>query len=1243
MSGDEVLELPAALAAEMRLLPQDRLLVRFASLPAAKAVSLLAASNGDWQLLSGRAAELERSVLSQLKVLAAGSRVPIWLTPDSCIWVRVLSVEADGGEAVQAAWLADGTELHIAPPEPSPPAASTNRPAGHSFFARVLCACERAPPLLVGLHPATMAARGLRRGDAVVISSREARRRTADWPGSSLHRRAESAPAFPPQHAFGFVEPLPSLPVPVPAVAASVCAASSPAHVALSSWVRRMVGVEPCELVRLRRLAQAATQSSGEARAVATRLETKVIAHKVGPRATFVRGGEFGAQADDEKERKEMAERERVGAQIQAWLCQLGGASTAGGADTQDARRQCTAEAIGECQPRGEGENGGQGGIGDVVSCIGEGKEVHPGWETVRAGVLAMGGVPFPRGGLVQAVKSIGAPMRPSACAGDEARASASSSAGEEWLLSSAAASAPSQPCDDRASPLLLPCTDRSGMRVTFGDGATASARRNAASFLVCLAPIEAANGSTERRAAPWRTLGGRNSELRSVVTYARAAVSRADCAPARLLHSGDADDRIVAPALPKRAPLAPMGLAIVGSAGAGTTALMHAAAEILALGAELEDVERGDPPPDEGIIGARYDGRTHDEAEPALKPSLPSLKQPRLAPVWCVSLPARALATVQPAQAINRVKEALSVSLTHAPALLIFEDLDSVAPAALSPEEPGATTVTESSSFPEALAELLASFGRDPRSSRVALMATCKADETLHGCLRSAGLFECNLKLATLDAAGRAAALRAMMRSRGLHAVHGAVQAAAAIAEGFSAAEISSLLTVAAVGAASRPVSEDGTTAERELHRGAGDNVNDRGRRKPVFHLTAGDFRRAAVHVCRASDRPSPLSLDAAGGGDGLASVGGLREAKRALYDAVLLPLAHPSLFGRAPLRLRSGALLHGPTGCGKTLLARAVAAEAGLPFICIQGAEILDKYIGASEAKVREAFSRASACAPSILFFDEFDAIGRARGADATGVTDRVVNQILCHLDGVEELGRVFVLAATNRPELIDAALVRPGRLDLSVACPLPDEEERADILKIMAKAARVGSRASNALGEIARKTSGFSGAELRAIFNNAQLALAHEALDASAATPAGKSSNNGAERAHVAPLSGLDDTTKFSAARLLEVTGQDAPWLDAPLVCSREFGDTTALERAHLGQASIVSNGKADARQSNERQTPEMEARHLHEALRGLLEMRAAVAANAPPSTMRMGSTGDSIVPRTIAIGKCRIVHA
>ncbi|CAN0364833.1 unnamed protein product, partial [Laminaria digitata] len=160
-------------------------------------------------------------------------------------------------------------------------------------------------------------------------------------------------------------------------------------------------------------------------------------------------------------------------------------------------------------------------------------------------------------------------------------------------------------------------------------------------------------------------------------------------------------------------------------------------------------------------------------------------------------------------------------------------------------------------------------------------------------------------------------------------------------------------------------------------------------------------------------------------------------------------LPVKYGRLFEATPTRLPTGALLYGPPGCGKTLLAGAVAAECGLNFISVKGPEVLDKYIGASEQAVRSLFARAASAAPCVLFFDEFEAVAPRRGNDNTGVTDRVVNQLLTFLDGVEGRDGVYVLGATSRPDLIDSALLRPGRLDRQLYCGFPDELEREDIL--------------------------------------------------------------------------------------------------------------------------------------------------------------------------------------------------
>ncbi|CCD24458.1 AAA family ATPase peroxin 1 NDAI_0D01440 [Naumovozyma dairenensis CBS 421] len=228
---------------------------------------------------------------------------------------------------------------------------------------------------------------------------------------------------------------------------------------------------------------------------------------------------------------------------------------------------------------------------------------------------------------------------------------------------------------------------------------------------------------------------------------------------------------------------------------------------------------------------------------------------------------------------------------------------------------------------------------------------------------------------------------------------------------------------------------------------------------------------------------------------------IGGLKNVKRLLLETLEWPTKYSPIFKRCPLRLRSGILLYGYPGCGKTLLASAIAQQCGLNFISVKGPEILNKYIGASEQNVRELFERAQSVQPCILFFDEFDSIAPKRGHDSTGVTDRVVNQLLTQMDGAEGLEGVYILAATSRPDLIDPALLRPGRLDKSVLCNIPNEEDRYDIMCSI-----TGDETSNNelklkndtdLKAVVQATVGYSGADLQGLCYNAYLKAVHRYL--------------------------------------------------------------------------------------------------------------------------------------------------
>lgn len=217
---------------------------------------------------------------------------------------------------------------------------------------------------------------------------------------------------------------------------------------------------------------------------------------------------------------------------------------------------------------------------------------------------------------------------------------------------------------------------------------------------------------------------------------------------------------------------------------------------------------------------------------------------------------------------------------------------------------------------------------------------------------------------------------------------------------------------------------------------------------------------------------------------------VGGLVEPKRLLREALEWPLLHGELFEVAGVRQLKGILLSGPPGCGKTLLAQAAASSTMVNFISVKGPALMSKYIGESEHAVREVFRKAKQAAPCLVFFDEIDALVQRRGSGASdaGVGERVVAQFLAELDGVEKLNGVLVIAATNRLDMIDTALLRPGRFDVVVEIPLPDEAERLAILRVQARGKPVAEEVNLEL--IAANASGLTGADLGAVCQHAAL---------------------------------------------------------------------------------------------------------------------------------------------------------
>ncbi|KAF9070811.1 P-loop containing nucleoside triphosphate hydrolase protein [Rhodocollybia butyracea] len=417
-----------------------------------------------------------------------------------------------------------------------------------------------------------------------------------------------------------------------------------------------------------------------------------------------------------------------------------------------------------------------------------------------------------------------------------------------------------------------------------------------------------------------------------------------------------------------------------------------------------------------------------------------------------------------------------LETAIWHKPTILILDNLHELL----------GTESEQSDSFRiRHITELFLSlFSSSARSSSmncrgVILLATAPSSAALHPLINTAHIFEEVVNVTPPNKDARRDILSKIIQNR-LDTATDLNQATespinftylATQTEGYSATDLQDLVS-------------------RAIHQVAMRMANEN--KMPV--LTMADFETARADFVPLSLRDIKLEKSDISWAD----IGGLHETRRVLRETLEWPTKYGPIFAQSPLRLRSGLLLFGYPGCGKTLLASAVAKECGLNFIGVKGPEILNKYIGASEKTVRDIFERASSAKPCVLFFDEFDSIAPKRGHDSTGVTDRVVNQMLTQMDGAEGLDGVYVLAATSRPDLIDSALLRPGRLDKSLLCNMPDVEERKDILEAVSR--KVSLAASVDLSEVAQATEGFSGADLQALIYNAHLEVINTSIASS-----------------------------------------------------------------------------------------------------------------------------------------------
>ncbi|WP_019347736.1 AAA family ATPase, partial [Mycolicibacterium conceptionense] len=412
----------------------------------------------------------------------------------------------------------------------------------------------------------------------------------------------------------------------------------------------------------------------------------------------------------------------------------------------------------------------------------------------------------------------------------------------------------------------------------------------------------------------------------------------------------------------------------------------------------------------------------------------------------------------------LSRVSDAVA-SVRDGGGVLLISDVDALLPA------------TAADRTPEPVAALIIGELREAVATRgVAFIATSAVPIGVDPRLRAPDLCDRELALSLPDATTRKALLEVLLRG-----VPSAELNLAEIADrtpGFVVADLAALVREGALRAASR-ASADGN--------------------EPV--LWQEDLT-GSLTVIRPLSRSAAEEVSV--GSVTLEDVGDMVETKQALTEAVLWPLQHPDTFQRLGVQPPRGVLLYGPPGCGKTFLVRALASSGRLSVHAVKGAELMDKWVGSSEKAVRELFARARDSAPSLVFLDEIDALAPRRGQSFdSGVTDRVVASLLTELDGIEPMNDVVVLGATNRPDLIDPALLRPGRLEKLVFVEPPDADARREILRTAGKSIPLAADVD--LDGLASELDGYSAADCVALLREAALTAMRRSIDAADVTAA------------------------------------------------------------------------------------------------------------------------------------------
>lgn len=420
-------------------------------------------------------------------------------------------------------------------------------------------------------------------------------------------------------------------------------------------------------------------------------------------------------------------------------------------------------------------------------------------------------------------------------------------------------------------------------------------------------------------------------------------------------------------------------------------------------------------------------------------------------------------------------LRQAFEEAQQKAPAIIFMDELDSIAP-----KRDQAQGETEK----RIVSQLLTLMDSLKPSSNVMVVGATNRPNVIESALRRPGRFDRELEIAIPDEDGRHEIIQIKTKDMQIDSSVDLFQIARDT-HGFVGADLSQLSLEAGIQCIRSNVKNFDVDSEEPIPEEALDSL-----------VVNNDHFMHALSVCDPSSmRDSKVEVPDISWQD----IGGLEETKRELQEMVRYPIEHRGLFEKFGMQASRGVLFYGPPGCGKTLMAKAIANECGANFISVKGPELLNMWFGGSEANVRDLFDKARAASPCILFFDEMDSIARARGSGggSSDTSDRVINQILSEIDGMGSGKTLFIIGATNRPDILDPGIMRPGRLDQLIYIPLPDWESRVSIFKANLRKSPIDDDIG--YEQLADVTEGFSGADITEICQRAAKNAIRESITA------------------------------------------------------------------------------------------------------------------------------------------------